>query len=572
MLRKKLLVILLVVIAGITVWISPVTAVQLPVIQDIAIYSRLLRQVQENSLNSACIQLDGRCLFKLAATDNELLSDRIREIQDRFEEVTADYLANRDSEIVVTVSPNGNLQDLYLTIDEQPNAEGNASNRSPESSDPQAPLAEACSDQDCSSLRSERLFTVTDVDAQANDVGVPVRARQLQLTIEQGLETARQERSQQYLRKQIIIGLSIFCLIFLVNFPLNRGVKKLRKLAKQLAPSANLKSLSVADQLTRRQKWNLTEIQYRLLQLVQVFIWCGGNLFILTLYPQTRIIPYLLIAGLRIPFRVGAVALIVYLLIRWTYFLVAKLSAAAIASQTADLKINQRGRLRINTTTRIIRSAVTIAWVGVGVLAAFWVNGVNLAPLLTGAGIFGLGLSLASQNLIKDAINGFIIIWDDRYAVGDIIDIGSVSGLVENINLRITQLRDAEGRLITVPNSVIEIVANRSSQWSRADINIPVAYQTDIDRALGVIERVAQAITNDPQWQERIWEFPNILGVEQFSDRGILIRVWIKTEPLQQWDVAREFRRRVKIAFDQAGIPIPVPQQQILIDNQTLFS
>jgi small conductance mechanosensitive channel len=184
----------------------------------------------------------------------------------------------------------------------------------------------------------------------------------------------------------------------------------------------------------------------------------------------------------------------------------------------------------------------------------------------------GLGLSLASQNLIKDAINGFIIIWDDRYAVGDIVDIGTVGGLVENINLRITQLRDAEGRLITVPNSAVDIVANRSSQWSRADLSIPVAYQTDIDRAIEVIHEVAEAIAADPQWQDRIWEFPNILGIEQFSDRGILIRVWIKTEPLQQWDVAREFRRRVKIAFDKADIPIPVPQQQILLEKKKLFN
>ena len=217
-----------------------------------------------------------------------------------------------------------------------------------------------------------------------------------------------------------------------------------------------------------------------------------------------------------------------------------------------------------------MRSAVTVIWMGIGILAAFWVNGVNLAPLLTGAGIFGLGLSLASQNLIKDAINGFIIIWDDRYAVGDIIDIGAVSGMVENINLRITQLRDAEGRLITVPNSAVEIVSNRSSQWSRADISIPVAYQTDIDRALEVIQQVAGALTEDSLWQEQIWEFPNILGIEHFSDRGIVIRVWIKTEPLKQWDVAREFRRRVKIAFDNAGIPIPIPQQQILLNRQTI--
>jgi small conductance mechanosensitive channel len=540
MLRKKLCTILIVII-GITAWVLPVNAAQLaqlPFIQDIAIYSRLLRQVQDNSLNSACIRLDGRCLFKLSATDPELLSDRIGEIQKRFGQVSADYLAVPNSQSDVTVKPNGNLQDLYITIGDL----------------------------------SERLFTVTTIDAEANDVGVPVRTRQLEFAIEQGLETARKERSPQYLRRQIVIGLCILLCIWLINFPLNRKVRVLRRSARKLAPTAKLKNLSISDQLDQRQKWNLTEIQYRLMQLVQVLLWSGGALGILNLYPQTRIIPFLLIAALRIPLRISMVVFLIYFLIRLTYFLIAKLSAAAIDTQSRDLKVNQRGKLRINTTTRILRSTVTVIWVGMGIITAFWINGVNLAPLLAGAGIFGLALSLASQNLIKDAINGFIIIWDDRYAVGDVVDIGAVGGMVENINLRITQLRDAQGRLITIPNSAIEIVSNHSSQWSRADINIPVAYQTDIDRALSVIHQVAQAIAEDCQWRDRIWEFPDILGIEQFSDRGILIRVLIKTEPLQQWDVAREFRRRIKIAFDQAGIPIPVPQQQILFDQQKVLN
>ena len=532
----KFLVILVSIVVTIS-WITPATA-QLPFIQDLAIYTRLLREVQENSLNSACIRLDGRCLFKMSATDAELLSDRIQEIQERFNQATANYLSEEKHTAEVAIRPNGNLQDLYLAI----------GNESDEQS-------------------YERLFTVTDIDARANDVGVPVRARQLKFSIEQGLATARQERSPQYLRKQIILGLCIFGLMFVVSFPLHKTVRKLRKRVKKLTPNASLRTLSMSEQLAHRQKWNLTEIQYRFWQLIQILIWCGGSLLIFNLYPQTRMISFLLIAALRIPFRISLVALIIYFLIRLTYLLVAKLSSAAIDSPSVDPKVNQRGKLRIDTTTKILRSAVTIIWVVLGILAAFWVNGVNLAPILAGAGIFGLGVSLASQNLIKDAINGFVIIWDDRYAVGDIIDIGTVSGMVENINLRITQLRDAEGRLITVPNSAVDIVANRSSQWSRADISIPVAYQTDIDRALGVIEHIAQNISQDPLWQERIWEFPNILGVEQFSDRGILIRIWIKTEPLKQWEVAREFRRRVKIAFDRAGIPIPIPQQQILFDN-----
>ena len=535
MFGKKLISIAIAIVI-ITAWILPVTATQLPFVRDIAIYSRLLRQVQEESLNSACIRLDGRCLFKLSATDPELLSDRINIIQKRFSEVTTDYLAQPNSKTEVTARPNGNLQDLYLTVSDRP----------------------------------ERLFTVTNVDGRANDVGVPVRTGQLKLAIESGLEQAKKERSSKHLRKQVVIGLLIFTSMWLSSFPLYRGIRSLRKSARKLAPTINLKNLSVTEQLAHRQKWNLTEMQFRLLQLIQLLVWYGGTLGIISLYPQTRIISFLLIAALRVPFRISLVALIIYFLIRLTYLLIAKLSAAAIDSQTNDPKVNQRGKLRINTTTRIMRSAVTIIWVSIGILTAFWVNGVNLAPLLTGAGIFGLGISLASQNLIKDAINGFVIIWDDRYAVGDIVDIGTVSGMVENINLRITQLRDAEGRLITIPNSAVEIVSNRSSQWSRADINIPVAYQTDIDKALGVIDRVAQNITKDSLWREKIWEFPNVLGVEQFSDRGILIRVWIKTEPLQQWDVAREFRRRLKIAFDNAGIPIPIPQQQILLDNKKI--
>jgi moderate conductance mechanosensitive channel len=538
MFKNKFLVTLFILAVAIAVSITPPATAQLPFIQDLAIYSRALRQGNENVLNSACIRLDGRCLFKLAATDSEVLSTRINEIQGRFSNVTTDYISSQGDRARVTIRPNGNLQDIYLAFEE----------------------------------RQERLFTVTTPDAIANDVSVVIRAEQLKPVIEEGLKTAKQERTLEHLKKQSILAIGIFALIFLSNFPLARTIGRLRISTRQLAPSASYKTLPIAEQFARRQKWNLSEIQLRLLQLIQIELWAGGFLFVLNLFPQSRIISFLLIAALRIPFRICIVALISYLLIRLNYFIIAKVSAAVINSQPDDLRINQRGRLRINTTTRILRSVAAIVWSAIGILAAFWVNGVNVAPILAGAGIFGLALSLASQNLIKDAINGFIIIWDDRYAVGDVVDIGTVGGLVENINLRITQLRDAEGRLITVPNSAVDIVANRSSQWSRADLSIPVAYQTDIDRAMNVIHQVAEEITLDPEWQERIWEFPSILGVENFSDRGVLIRVWIKTEPLQQWDVAREFRRRIKIAFDREGIPIPVPQQQILFEPNSVIS
>jgi small conductance mechanosensitive channel len=156
--------------------------------------------------------------------------------------------------------------------------------------------------------------------------------------------------------------------------------------------------------------------------------------------------------------------------------------------------------------------------------------------------------------------------------LGDVITVGNVGGLVENLNLRMTQIRDAEGRLITIPNSEIKVVANLSSRWSRADLIIPVSYQTDIDEALKLIENVAIQMNQEPQWKRQIIETPSILGIDNFGDRGMMIRVWIKTQPLKQWDVAREYRRRLKIAFDEVGINIPVPQQSIWVNDVQLLS
>lgn len=225
--------------------------------------------------------------------------------------------------------------------------------------------------------------------------------------------------------------------------------------------------------------------------------------------------------------------------------------------------VRQRMQLRINTISRLVGGIITAFWVILGIVVAITIVGIDVTPLLAGAGILGLALSFASQNLIKDALNGFFIILEDQYAVGDIVNIGDFGGQVENLNLRITQLRDPEGRLITIPNSEIKTVANLSSQWSRADINIPVAYQTNIDLSLKLVTKVAVEMFEARDWQSKILEVPEVLGVDDFGERGAVIRVWIKTHPFMQWEVAREFRRRIHNAFQQAGIPLPVPQRQI---------
>ncbi len=174
-------------------------------------------------------------------------------------------------------------------------------------------------------------------------------------------------------------------------------------------------------------------------------------------------------------------------------------------------------------------------------------------------------MSFASQSLIKDIINGFLVLLEDQYGVGDVITVKDLSGFVENMNLRITQLRATDGQLITIPNGQIDVVQNLSKEWSRVDLMIPVGLAADIDEALNLVETVANQLRQDALWGGLILEPPLLLGVDELTHAGATIRIWIKTLPMKQWDVAREYRRRLKIAFEHDHIPVGVPQQLIYV-------
>jgi len=192
---------------------------------------------------------------------------------------------------------------------------------------------------------------------------------------------------------------------------------------------------------------------------------------------------------------------------------------------------------------------------------------IPVGPVLAGAGILGIAISFASQSFVKDVINGCLILLEDQYAVGDVIDVGGASGLVEYMNLRVTQLRGAGGRLTTIPNGSIGIVHNLTKDWSRADFTIDVSYDTDVDLALAVLKQVAEQMQSDPEWQETILDPVSLLGVNRLDHSGIQIVIWIKTQPIKQWGVEREFRRRLKLAFAEHGISIGVPQRSLFLPH-----
>ncbi|MDJ0730092.1 MAG: mechanosensitive ion channel family protein [Crocosphaera sp.] len=502
----------------------------IPFLPEIGNSNGWLPQNSQQSNVTTCIRLDGRCLFSITYPKAQI-ADRVEIIQTRLARISTLYFSQENPNLQIEKKGENNPR-IYVTI-------GN---------------------------ETIQLITIGNIDLQTEGIDPETKANLIIEQLEQGLERGKQERKLESLLIKGLISLSILGGNFIINKIITRHIKRL-KISQETIGEEKRRDQPMSMLLTNRHNWNIKEVQYRLLQLAEAGIWIGCSLIIVGLFPYTRISQIWLITLLRIPARLGIVGLGTYVVIRLSYAVIAKLTSALMIRNLLDFRENQRLELRINTVTVVFRSVVTVILTGVGTIIALSVIGINTAPLIAGLGILGVGVSLASQNLIRDAINGFFIILEDQYAVGDVIQVQEFTGFVENINLRITQLRDPEGRLITIPNSEVKIVANHSSNWSRADLLIPIAYDADIDQALYIVKDVAQTMAEDRQWRNYIVDKPEILGVDNFEERGLIIRVWIKTKPLKQWEVSREFRRRLKVEFDQQGLPLPVPQQKIWLTN-----
>jgi len=219
-----------------------------------------------------------------------------------------------------------------------------------------------------------------------------------------------------------------------------------------------------------------------------------------------------------------------------------------------------RAEQRIDALSSVLRSVVTfVIWL-VAVLMCLGEVGIDLAPLLAGAGVLGVAIGFGSQSLVRDFLSGMFILIEDQFGVGDIVDLGDASGTVEAVSLRTTRLRAVDGTVWHMPNGEIRRVGNMSQHWSRALLDVEVAYDTELEHARGVIKRVA-----DELWREdtSILDEPEMWGVEQLGASGIVLRLVVKTTPSAQWKVSRELRERIKLAFDREGIEIPFPQQTV---------
>lgn len=193
--------------------------------------------------------------------------------------------------------------------------------------------------------------------------------------------------------------------------------------------------------------------------------------------------------------------------------------------------------------------------------------GIDIMPILAGFGIAGIAVGFGAQYLIRDLIAGVFIIMENQYRVGDVVKIADIWGLVEEVNLRKTVLRDLDGAVHHVPNGEINVASNYTRKFSRINLNISVAYDTDLDHAINVINRVGQELAADEKWSKVIVSAPYALRVDNLGDSGIEIKILGDVKPIEQWAVMGELRLRLKKAFDAEGIEIPWPHTKVYFGN-----
>jgi small conductance mechanosensitive channel len=225
---------------------------------------------------------------------------------------------------------------------------------------------------------------------------------------------------------------------------------------------------------------------------------------------------------------------------------------------------------RVETLTHLLESLAKITILIIAFMMILGTFEVNLAPLLASAGIAGLAIGFGAQNLIRDLISGFFIIFENQFNVGDIIQIGDARGKVEKMSIRATYLRDLEGNLHIVPNGEIKRVTNISKSFSRALVDIEVAYKEDLDKVINVLKDECKKIAQDKGVKNILKGAPEVLGVESLGSSGITIRILTDTEPGKQWEVAREMRKRIKKRFDAEGIEIPFPQLTLWLGDDEI--
>jgi small conductance mechanosensitive channel len=226
--------------------------------------------------------------------------------------------------------------------------------------------------------------------------------------------------------------------------------------------------------------------------------------------------------------------------------------------------MSQRREQRFEAIAQLLRSITTFSIVSLALLIILGQLGVNMAPLLASAGVIGVALGFGAQTLVKDFLSGIFLVLEDQFGVGDVVDLGPATGTVEEVTLRVTRIRDLSGVVWYVRNGEILRVANRSQGWTMAIVDVPIAYNEDLDRVRRIVDEVGAAMDRDPAYDGILFGTPMYAGVESVSGDAVFVRITAKAAPDQQMSAGRALREQLKLAFDKAGVRVPVLVRQNL--------
>ena len=308
-----------------------------------------------------------------------------------------------------------------------------------------------------------------------------------------------------------------------------------------------------------KQKMNLIELISNLLFLNQITLILFCVAVILVTFRDTRFLFNLFFTqSILLPLIWIAMVLTDKIIDFWIDNL---LDDWAKAKQEINPNSN-RPILRVNTYSPALRGATTIFFNVIGIFLTLAVIGIS-PSILASAGALAVVFAFLSRNLFDDMLNGILILITDRYALGDVIEINGFMGCVETMNLYITALRNLDGQLIIIPNGKISTVVNMTKNWSQVNFTIEVAWNSELQKTMSILQEVADQMYQEKDWKDKMITSADILGIEKIAHDGITIRLIIKTQPSEQWRVGREFRWRVKKAFDKAGISLGIPQTVI---------
>lgn len=241
-----------------------------------------------------------------------------------------------------------------------------------------------------------------------------------------------------------------------------------------------------------------------------------------------------------------------------------QLRAAEHTQELTAVLMTARREQRFEAIAQLLRSITTFSIVALALLIILGQLGVNLAPLIASAGVIGVALGFGAQTLVKDFLSGIFLVLEDQFGVGDVVDLGPATGTVEEVTLRVTRIRDMSGVVWYVRNGEILRVANRSQGWTMAVVDLPIAYNEDLDRVRRIIEEVGAKMDGDPAYDGILFGTPGYAGVESVSGDAVFVRVTAKAAPDQQMSASRALREQIKLAFDDAGVRVPVLVRQNL--------